>query len=248
MLTDCRVTGKTSSHYPERINVILKYVPYPQRLNLLTISVKWLFIRRTTARNSTLREFLDLLIGNSMLFIGEGNFSFVRSIYKLIPSLIENIIATSFEPSKDWAPVTLRNVADLRAKNVSVYGGVDGTKIDRRFPQHYFDVIIFQFPNVGSREGIRGRTSNFILIRRFLKSARICLKENGRILITAVNSPYYEGIFHFSEAAKDAGFEVSGPVPFDPADFPGYEHCNTNDDESAIEDYDRFGTWVFTPI
>ena len=37
-------------------------------------------------------------------------------------------------------------------------------------------------------------------------------------------------------------------MPFDPADFPGYQHINTNDDESAIEDYDRFGTWIFTPV
>ena len=66
--------------------------------------------------------------------------------------------------------------------------------------------------------------------------------------MTSVDSPYYEGVFHFQDAAKDAGFEVSGPAPFNPTDFPGYEHTNTNDDESAIEDYDRFGTWVFNPV
>jgi alkylated DNA repair dioxygenase AlkB len=30
--------------------------------------------------------------------------------------------------------------------------------------------------------------------------------------------------------------------------FPGYQHTNTNDDDSALGDKTRFGTWVFTQL
>jgi hypothetical protein len=67
-------------------------------------------------------------------------------------------------------------------------------------------------------------------------------------MISAVDNPHYAGCFQFPEAAEDAGFRVDGPFPFDPDDFAGYQHTNTNDDDSALEDKTRFGTWVFTPL
>jgi len=108
------------------------------------------------------------------------------------------------------------------------------------------DTIIFQFPNAGSREAEERHNPNFILVRDFLKSAAKCLRPHGKVLISAVDNPYYRGAFQFDDAAETTNFELPRVYPFDPSKFPGYSHINTNDEESAIEKYDQFSTWVFT--
>lgn len=108
-----------------------------------------------------------------------------------------------------------------------------------------FDTIIFQFPHAGSREPIRGHNPNFVLVRDFLKSASAQLVYGGKVLITAVDSPYYRGAFQFEEAAKLAGFKEAETYPFDPSDFPGYVHTMAHEDGDALSHHDDFSTWVF---
>ena len=247
MIVGSRIAADVKNPRHLHLGALKGPVSYPERLNLFSFSIGGISNRRYKVGPSA-HNFLNLLSGKRVLFIGEGNFSFVASLVKPISYCKADIIATSFESSKEWLPATIENIASLRENNIVVQDSVDGTKLDKYFHHGSFDVIVFQFPNTGNRDGIRGRTSNFVLVRRFLRSARICLKECGCILITVVDSPYHKGVFHFPQAARDAGFDVTGPMLFDPADFPGYQHINTNDDESAIEDYDRFGTWVFTPV
>jgi hypothetical protein len=64
-------------------------------------------------------------------------------------------------------------------------------------------------------------------------------------MITAVDSPHYEGAFQFEEAAQFAGFSAPESYPFDPSLFSGYAHTNTNDDDSALNEHAKFVTWVF---
>jgi len=118
-------------------------------------------------------------------------------------------------------------------------------KLDQDFPANSFETIIFQFPNVGSRDPIEGHNPNFILIRNFLKSAAKRLRSDGKVMVSAVDSPHYEGAFQFKDAARLAGFQPPQTLPFDPDKFPGYSHVNTNDGESAIEDHRKFATWIF---
>jgi hypothetical protein len=35
-------------------------------------------------------------------------------------------------------------------------------------------------------------------------------------------------------------------APFDPDDFPGYHHTMTHEEESAIDDYEHFASYIFT--
>lgn len=217
----------------------------PNRINLFKYSSRYLTTSRTIHDFKHRNWLIDTLFNKRVLFVGEGNFSFSRSIASLLPQISGNISATSLESIEVCSPDTKINVMFLRSMGATVLGKIDATKLERWFGRGIFDVIVFQFPNTGDRRGIRGKTSNFALIRRFLRSAENCLARNGCIIISAVNSPHYEGSFHFSEAAKDAGFTVSGPLVFDPGQFPGYEHCNTNDDNSAIEEAADLGTWLF---
>jgi hypothetical protein len=64
-------------------------------------------------------------------------------------------------------------------------------------------------------------------------------------LITAVDTPHYRGAFQFDEAADIAGFQPPESYPFDPNAFPQYEHTRTHQSGSALDDHDRFRTWVF---
>lgn len=98
---------------------------------------------------------------------------------------------------------------------------------------------------MASRELIEGRNPNFILVRDFLESAAHQLKPGGKVYISAVDSPHYYGAFQFDEAAKTAGFGPPEVYPFDPKDFPGYTHTMTHEDESALDNHDKFATWVF---
>ena len=166
-------------------------ISYPKRLNLFSFSMGGIPNRRYKVGPSA-HKFLNLLAGKRVLFIGEGNFSFVASLVKPIRYCKADIIVTSFESSKEWLPATIENISSLHENNIVVQDGVDGTKLDKYFGRGSFDIIVFQFPNTGNRDGIRGRTSNFVLVRKFLRSARICLKECGCVLITAVDSPYHK--------------------------------------------------------
>jgi hypothetical protein len=83
------------------------------------------------------------------------------------------------------------------------------------------------------------------LVRKFLRSAKNCLKQHGKIMITAVDSPHYEGAVQFEEAADFAGLTLPESYPFDPSLFSGYAHTNTNDDDSALDEHAKFMTWVF---
>lgn len=167
------------------------------------------------------------------------------SIAKTPGITTSDLIATTYEKISDLSEEAQQNFEILKQSGAFVLNGIDATKLDQYFPHQKFDTIVFQFPNAGSREPEYGRNPNFILVRDFLKSAATCLATNGKILITAVDSPHYQGAFQFEEAAEKAGYRIIGSYPFDPESFPSYSHTNTNDDESAIQKHDEFKTWIF---
>jgi 25S rRNA (uracil2634-N3)-methyltransferase len=69
----------------------------------------------------------------------------------------------------------------------------DGTKPSDTVPQRHFRLIIYQFPNVASREAIYRQNPNHVMITRFLKSAHDHLARNDKIVISTVDSPFYKG-------------------------------------------------------
>lgn len=182
--------------------------------------------------------------GNT-LFVGEGNLSFALSIAKTPGITASKLVATTYEETSDLSEEAQQNAELLKCSGASVMNNIDATKLDRYFPHHKFDTIVFLFPNTGSREPQYGRNPNYILIRDFLKSAVSCLASNGKILITTVDSPHYQGAFQFEEAAEKTGYRIIGSYLFDPETFPSYSHTNTNDDKSALEKHDEFKTWIF---
>ena len=115
----------------------------------------------------------------------------------------------------------------------------------KNFYSKAFDTIIFQFPHSGSREGINGVNANYVLVRNFIISASHILKRDGVVLITVVDSDFYNNMFRFDELAEELRISLPTKYKFDPKDYPEYEHTMTHQDESGIDDYSKFATYEF---
>lgn len=74
---------------------------------------------------------------------------------------------------------------------------------------------------------------------------RNILKESGIILITIVDSDFYNNIFLFDALSQELGMQKPIKYKFDPEDYPGYEHTMTHQEESGIKGYSKFATWEF---
>lgn len=184
-------------------------------------------------------------LGN-ILLVGEGNLSFSKALLRHgLFSRSSLIYATTYESKFSWKNDTPANAWILKRNGVSILDRIDATKLERSFARDSFNTIIFQFPNVGSREPVWGKNPNHILLRRFLSSADKILRPHGKVMVTTVENDYYKGAFQYDDAAKYAGFYIDHIVPFFLRDFIGYSHVNTNDEESALEDHDKFSTRIF---
>lgn len=192
-------------------------------------------------------DFIAQIANGTTLLVGEGNLSFSLSLIKAVRVQARQMIATTLEHSSELAPETEENAEKLRKLGVIVMHGVDATKLSSFFGLEKFDTIVFQFPHAGSRDPVEDRNPNFILVRDFLKSARRHLTENGKVLVSAVDTPHYRGAFQFEEAAEKAGFEPPHSYPFDPDKFRDYHHTMTHREGDALDNHGDFLTFIFKP-
>lgn len=191
--------------------------------------------------------FSDLINQGKTLFIGEGNLSFSLDLALRPNTSKAHIVATTYEDKDSISDAAAQNAEILKKVGANILHGIDAENLQDTLGSAKFSTIIFQFPHSGSRDAIRGKSPNFVLVRRFLKNAKEHLLPNSKVIITIVDRPHYHGTFQLGDAAKDAGFTISEPLSFDPSQFTGYDHTNTHDDESAINRHSRFLTCIFTP-
>jgi hypothetical protein len=182
----------------------------------------------------------------SVLFLGEGNFSFALSLARLRGVEPSGLTATCYEPEDALGDAAYGNAQKLIRLGAHVRTGIDATKLSETFSQQRFRLIIFQFPNVASREALYGQNPNHVMVTRFLKSAKDKLTRTGEIVISTVDSPFYEGAFKLHEAAQKAGLSAPVVYDFDPSRFAGYAHQNTENEGSALQHHDTFATFAFS--
>ena len=181
-----------------------------------------------------------------ILLVGEGNLSFSLALARLDDMAAQNMTSTTFQSVAEYSETTIKNASALRRIGATVISGVDARNLSNWFGRSKFDSIVFQFPNVGSRNPLYGRNPNHVLIRRFLKSAAEHLAGNGIVAISVVNSPHYDGAFDVDGAAERNEYEIPVAYPFYFSDYPGYSHVKTKDDgSSAVGEGDEFVTYVF---
>lgn len=190
-------------------------------------------------------DFVTEVARGRTLLVGDGNLSFALSLAEKSLITPSRLVVSTFESKSDLSVEALENTDALKRRGVTVLHGVDATNLASSIGSWRFDTIVFQFPHAGTRDALEGHNPNFILVRDFLISASEQLQRNGKVLISAVDSPHYRGAFQFEEAAEIAGFVPPEAYPFDPSQFPGYEHTMTHQEGSALENHDNFSTWVF---
>ena len=190
-------------------------------------------------------DFYKTINEGKTLFIGEGNFSFSLSIAEKIANK-SNIIATCFEKEKDLSDFAISNINKLKSFRININFEIDATEINQTFRGYQFDNIIFNFPNTGSREAVEGRNSNFISLRDFLISGKKILKKNGKIIVSIIDSAFYQGAFQIEEASNLAGFKKIEIYNFNPLIFKNYKHQMTNEKASAVDKNDNCITIIFS--
>jgi hypothetical protein len=214
------------------------------------VTVSWAALRDRgffQLRSATTRQFnlMHQLSSGRALFVGEGNLSFSLAIARGRSIRASELVATTFEAERNVSALGLRNARSLRQLGATVAHGVDATKLERYFTAQRFSTVFFGFPNVASRVPIYGHNPNHNLARQFLRSAKGRLASAGRVVITLVASPFYEGAFNLSEAARFAGLKEPEVFEFAPNRISGYSHTNTLGNGSALRKYEKFKLWVF---
>ena len=173
-----------------------------------------------------------------LLIVGDGNFSFSRSVVTQLKNG-HNVIASTWEREEDLIKSYAnaeRNIISLVARGANVEYQVDATNMHKnmrllslirgRSP----DVIVFNMPHV------RFTQNEFLppshprhrdLIRQFLRSARLMKGFRGRVHITQRIDCLGVDHLRVPEIASDEGFEPEQTVPVDDEKlrslFPGYE-------------------------
>lgn len=189
-------------------------------------------------------DFAERISCGSTLLVGEGNLSFTYALVQKMP-FVRDIISSTYEKYSELSDLGKYNARLLAKVGVHVMHDVDATRLDKIFMTSSFDTIIFQFPHTGSRETVEGHNANYILACDFIKSSLHLLKKNGIIIITIVDSDYYNNIFKFDEVAKLYKLKQPIKYSFSLANYPGYEHTMTNQNRSALDGYDDFATFEF---
>lgn len=169
-----------------------------------------------------------------VLLVGEGNLSFSLALARLAGTAASNMTSTTFQSINEHSETARKNALKLRSQSVNVMAGIDATNLSKWFGRAKFDLIVFQFPKVGSRSPLYGRNPNHVLVRRFLRSAAEHLSAGGEVAVTAVNSPHYDGALDVDGAATRNDYEIPVAYPFYFSDYPGYTHVKTKDDGTSV--------------
>ena len=126
-------------------------------------------------------SFLEIKESESVLFVGEGNFSFSEAVVrncKVAPG--RHLVSTCFEdcPVSELAS---QNMDRLRQLGVEVMLSVDATRLADRFEAGQFDIVVFMFPHVGGKMKIQ---KNRALLRDFALSCReVLAPRTGRAVV-----------------------------------------------------------------
>ena len=183
------------------------------RVNEINQIVNVIFETKSADKPKHIFDFINAVAQGRTLFVGEGNFSFYLSIAKQIRNPY-SIVATTNEAQNEFSDLTRQNINSLQRLGVRVFQKTDATKIHNDFAGQTFNNVIFQFPHTGSREPIEGRNPNFVLLRDFLKSAKPLLSYGGKVIVSIVDSPYYQGAFQIEEAGTEARYKRYTVIPF----------------------------------
>ena len=116
---------------------------------------------KIASKSTTRRPTIPFRATDKILLIGEGNFSFARSLIEDPPTELQslppaNVTATAFDTEEGCYakyPDAEEIVAKIKERGVNVFFGVDGTKLEKHpsLKGKKWDRIVWNFPHAGER-------------------------------------------------------------------------------------------------
>ncbi|KAF9114777.1 hypothetical protein BGX27_009898 [Mortierella sp. AM989] len=178
---------------------------------------------------------------DTILLVGEANFSFAKCLALEILNRGDTITATtldSFTTMSEKYGDAQQNVKELEDAGVTVLFDVDATKLNKikSFKGKRFSKIVFNFPHAGAgiKDQDRNVVSNQKLMRSFFESATPFLtdtdlgdKKPGEIHVTVKTGLPYD-LWNIKRLASGTGLLGNKTsFPFRTEQYPGYEHRRT---------------------
>ncbi|KAI9786865.1 MAG: hypothetical protein M1839_005096 [Geoglossum umbratile] len=182
---------------------------------------------------NTLKTPLPFDPSDKILLIGEGDFSFSRSLTEYHNCV--DLTATSLDSADALFakyPQARHNTEFLAGEaGQTVLYGIDATRLAgcKALRRGGFGGIVFNFPHVGgkSRDVNRQVRYNQELLVSFFKSALPLLKNpDGTIIVTVFEGEPYT-LWNIKDLARHVGLRVGRSFKFQSEVYPGYRHART---------------------
>ncbi|KND04499.1 uncharacterized protein SPPG_00227 [Spizellomyces punctatus DAOM BR117] len=184
---------------------------------------------------------IPYLEDDSILLVGEGNFSFAHAIAESLHGACE-LVATAYDSEQILSTKysdAIEHITAIRELGGTVLFEVDATDLNscKAIRGKRFSKIVFNFPHTGAgiKDKDRNIRANQLLIFNFLSSA------SGKLMSRSLNSDPIDGEIHVTlkqgdpydlwdvkEQAKRTGILIcSRSFEFDARLYEGYTHRRT---------------------
>jgi len=173
-------------------------------------------------------EGMDYEKGLRTLLVGEGDFAFAQCLAHILglrEELVATTLDTEFETYRKY-PHSREIVETLRSMGIMLLFEVDCKRFYKEpWAAEKFDRIGFNFPHVGGGSLDETVMTMRALLKLFFKQCRRSLRENGKVLISLRDTPFY-GRWQINRQADIMGFTREKTSRW--KNPPGYKSVRTH--------------------